>query len=67
MENWQLIAVLLVVALAAGYVAWRTVREWRGKKCGGCGCVKAKDETAANTHSTFIGASELKVRSGRES
>jgi hypothetical protein len=62
----QLAIVLIIVALALGYLVWGCARTWqtaRGKACpGGCGCDKSRllDEPAA-----FIAASELRLKERR--
>jgi hypothetical protein len=46
--GWQVLAVVLAVALALAYVVWRGVRAWYGKSagCGTCQCApKAKATT----------------------
>ncbi len=59
--DWQLIAVVPVVALAGGYLLRRALRAWGPKAgCGGgCGC-KSPSTTPPVT---FVPAESLKLRS----
>jgi hypothetical protein len=59
--DWQLVAVVPIVALAGGYLLRRTWRAWGGRKAGcggGCGC-KAP---AADRAVTFIPAESVALR-----
>jgi hypothetical protein len=64
--SWQLVAVGLIVAGAAGYLVRRSWRSWRfpSQGCGGsCGCASTKPEENS-VH--FVAADELTVRTARE-
>jgi hypothetical protein len=64
--NWQLIAVGIIVALTAIYLARQTWRTWSAKKagCGGsCGCSgKTGTPAEVNGHGTLIAPSEITLR-----
>jgi FeoB-associated Cys-rich membrane protein len=68
--TWQLPLVLLLVAAAAGYLAWRAWRTWFGSKArgcgGGCGCA-AKPAAAKNGHVTLVPVEQLTLRRKDES
>ncbi|HEV3263800.1 MAG TPA: FeoB-associated Cys-rich membrane protein [Gemmataceae bacterium] len=64
--DWQLIAVLVIVAVAAAYLARMTWRSWRGSKTGcggGCGCnTKATPIGEQNGKATLITTDQLTAR-----
>jgi hypothetical protein len=67
MLNWQLISVVVLVALAGGYIAWKSWRTWHPPKggCGGsCGCAK-QSSTAESAPPNLIPADQLTVRQRR--
>lgn len=65
--EYQWLAVGLIVAAAAGYVAVRSVRVWTGAKksgCGGgCGTGCASPEPAKGGTTAFVPSEQLTVRS----
>jgi len=65
--NWQLIAVIVIVAAAAVYIGRQTWRTWSTRKdssCGGgCGCA-SKTQASGNTNGApvLIPSEELVLR-----
>jgi hypothetical protein len=67
MTDWQLISVVLLVAFAAGYVAWKSWRTWhppKGGCAGSCGCAKQAPAAEAPP-SNLIPADQLTLRQRR--
>jgi hypothetical protein len=65
MTDWQLISVVLLVAFAAGYVAWKSWRTWRPPKggCGGsCGCARQTPAAETPRSHNLIPADQLTLR-----
>jgi hypothetical protein len=64
--EWQLLPVMLIVAIAAWYLGRVTWRSWRGGKgnCGGgCHCGSAKDTALpSNGSSKLIPSDQLLTR-----
>jgi hypothetical protein len=59
--DWQLIAVAVLVAAAAAYLARQTWRTWRGGK-GGCGGGCGKAAPCEDRQTTLIPADQLTLR-----
>lgn len=60
---WQLIIVIVIVALAAAYLVRRAWRTWNKRGCGGgCGCATSKQNGQPVASTTMIPAEQLKLR-----
>ena len=59
--DWQLLLVLIAVAVAVGHVARRTWRTWAGRGCAGdCGCKRPPKEPATDV--TIVPAESIMLR-----
>ena len=61
----QIIAVVVLVALASAFLVRQSLRTWFGKSkksCGGCSCGSAKNDVRESSTSTFVPADQLAVR-----
>jgi hypothetical protein len=66
--DWQLAAVFLAIAAAMGYLGWRVVHSWAGRKSGcggGCACNRADQGTALKPEE-LIRVDQLTVRTRRD-
>ena len=63
--GWQEFVALIVVALAAGYLARRAWRVLIGKKSGGCGTCSSYGTTGAKPNGEVISIESL-VKSGKK-
>ena len=63
--DWQVIAVLVIVAVAAAYLARVTWRSWRGSKTGcggGCGCAAKAPAAEKNGQAALVTTDQLTAR-----
>jgi hypothetical protein len=63
--DWQLVSVILIVVVAAGYLAWRSWQSWSGKRsgCTGCSCRASAPAQEGRTGSvTMIPVNQLTLR-----
>jgi hypothetical protein len=61
--DWQLLVVVLLVALALLYLGRQTLRTWRGRSagCGGCKCPSSSN-TSNSGAETLIPIDQVRLR-----